>query len=450
MAFTDEQPFLDSIFAQYAEDGPRLVYADYLEDSGDPERAELIRIQLLLERMTPEHPRRTELNDQLSDLLVRNGSRWTEHFGDWVAGVEFRRGIPDSVSLDATRFLEVGDALFQQQRIYRVRLLEAAPLLPKLAASPLFRQVRELDLCGNDLGKDGVRVLLNSPHLQTLQSLDLGFNGLDDRAVAALAGASTLPALTALYLNDNGQITSDGIRELARSPFYGGLTRLDISGNDINESGVEAIVASPGLAHLHHLRVIGNRIGDAGVTALARSTLLNRMVQQDRRIELFGNAIGSVGVAELLHGLGDSRCVVLDLTGNDLGDLGFAILVQSGRLAHLRVLKLGRNKITDAGVNSVRGKLAHWMSRLTHLDLSHNRFTRQGMGLLLAARGDRHMNLDLSANVQTASGGETPVRLGELMPALIQGAAEAAEQAELRRRIAYPALRTGERNQPPR
>ena len=61
MPFTDEQPFLDAVFAQYHDDGPRLIYADFLEDAGDPARAELVRLQLALARMPDEHPRRPEL-----------------------------------------------------------------------------------------------------------------------------------------------------------------------------------------------------------------------------------------------------------------------------------------------------------------------------------------------------------------------------------------------------
>ena len=48
MPFTDEQPFLDAIAARHHDDGLRFIYADFLEDSGDAERAELVRIQVAL------------------------------------------------------------------------------------------------------------------------------------------------------------------------------------------------------------------------------------------------------------------------------------------------------------------------------------------------------------------------------------------------------------------
>src|SRR5262245_27532531 len=99
MPFTDEQPFLDAIFARYHDDGPRLVYADFLEDSGDAARAELVRVQLALARMNEEHPRRVELADRENELHNAVRTRWAEELGGLVEYAEFRRGVPDSVTV---------------------------------------------------------------------------------------------------------------------------------------------------------------------------------------------------------------------------------------------------------------------------------------------------------------------------------------------------------------
>jgi uncharacterized protein (TIGR02996 family) len=42
------QAFLEAICAAPDDDAPRLVYADWLEEHGDPERAEFIRAQIEL------------------------------------------------------------------------------------------------------------------------------------------------------------------------------------------------------------------------------------------------------------------------------------------------------------------------------------------------------------------------------------------------------------------
>src|SRR5262249_45057927 len=149
MAFTDEQPFLDAIFARYHDDGPRLVYADYLDAAGDPERAELVRVQLALSRMTEEHPRRPELAERQAELINTHSARWTAHLGGLIPDVEFRRGVPDSVVVDAAAFLETGEELFRRLHIRRLSLRNDTGVMPKLIQSPLLGRIRELDLCGN-------------------------------------------------------------------------------------------------------------------------------------------------------------------------------------------------------------------------------------------------------------------------------------------------------------
>src|SRR5438067_9126672 len=129
MFVADEQPFLDAILARYADDGPRLVYADFLDDRGDPDRADLVRVQLALARIPDEHPRRPELAGRQADLLQQHLGRWTAHLAGLAAGVEFRRGIPDSVSVEAATFLERGDELFRKAPVRRVRLLDAGKAL---------------------------------------------------------------------------------------------------------------------------------------------------------------------------------------------------------------------------------------------------------------------------------------------------------------------------------
>src|SRR5262245_43514127 len=49
-------PFLRAVAGQPDEDAPRLVYADWLDEHGDPDRAEFIRVQCALARSGLDHP----------------------------------------------------------------------------------------------------------------------------------------------------------------------------------------------------------------------------------------------------------------------------------------------------------------------------------------------------------------------------------------------------------
>lgn len=435
MHFTDERPFLDAVFDRYDDDRPRLVYADFLDDSGEPERAELVRVQLALARLTDDDPRRPALSDRQADLLVRNRAAWTAHLAGLVASVDFRRGIPDSPTVDAGTFLERGHELFARLRVRRLRLLDAGPALPKVAQSPLLSHVRELDLCGADLGNTGVSVLAKSPHLKTLEALDLGFNGIDDAGVEQLARSTLLPNLARLALNDNDRITATGLAALADSPFFAGLTALDVSGNDIDDAGVRAAVASPSMARLQSFRVHSNPIGDAGIAALTASPFLARAAKAEHKLELRGCLIGPRGAAALAGCPALRHCHALDLSGNDLGDDGVLALLSSRHVGNLKTLRLGHNRLTDAGVAAGRDLFDAALDHLRLLDLSGNRLTRVGLSILSTLRADRPVRIDVTANVQSPTSGDAPVALPDLVPGLLDGVAEAAR---LKRLVANP------------
>src|SRR5437879_10706296 len=53
----------------------RLVYADWLEEHGDP-RAELIRLECQLTAMTEDDPARQHLQARESGLVKQYGKRW--------------------------------------------------------------------------------------------------------------------------------------------------------------------------------------------------------------------------------------------------------------------------------------------------------------------------------------------------------------------------------------
>jgi uncharacterized protein (TIGR02996 family) len=441
MHFTDEQPFLDAIFARYADDRPRLVYADYLDDSGEPERAELVRVQLALARLGADDPRRPELSDRQLELLNRNRTEWTAHLAGLVVSVDFRRGIPDSVSVDAATFLERGAELFERLRVRRLRLLDVSPVIAKLSVSSLLAQVRELDLCSADLGNGGVQLLARSPHLKSLEALDLGFNGLEDPGIAALARSSELPNLTHLAINDNDLITSDGLCALVESPFFAGLVALDVSGNDINDAGIRALVASPSMARLRTFRANGNPIGDAGIAALVNARLFARVVAAEPHLEFRGNSISSPGAAALAACPALAGCVALDLTNNPIGDAGVAALLRSPHLGKLKVLKLAQTQLTDSGVVAARDLFDALFDRIHTLDLSNNRLTRMGLSLLSTLRGDRPVGWEVAGNVQSIYNGDAPVTISEVLPGLLDGVTEAAR---LKQRVSNPRHRNDE------
>lgn len=432
----DEQPFLAAIVARPADDEPRLVYADYLEETGqsrDAARAELIRVQIALHRLPPHDVRLVALVERENELLEQHRRAWVAPLARLGVRFQFRRGLPDAVAVDAARFLEDGDELFDNSAagrgrsfVSRVRLENAARVIPALAACPLLMHVEELDLSDNDLGNGGAAAILASPFLNNVRVLELGDNHLDDAGAVAIARSATLPRLEALALPDN-EIGPDGVDALAASPFLAGLRELDLSGNEINEAGVRSLVNGAAMQRLTRLRLRDNPLRD-GVIVLAASELFARLTANDSQSDLHRCGIEPAGAAALAVSPAFARIEHLNWDENYLGDAGAAALA---RCSSLRTVKLVRNQITDAGAASL---LAGNLPRLESLDLSNNRLTKRGVESLKAAARDRGFTLTALNN-----GTETMTAL----PSPPAAQTELDEVLEMKRGLAHPARPAG-------
>src|SRR5262245_1236749 len=94
--------FLRDVVESYDDDAPRLIYADWLEDTGDAARAEFIRVQCELERLLDEDgllpeegecPRAHELHARSEELRAAHGERWFPGLGGLVERYWVRRGF---------------------------------------------------------------------------------------------------------------------------------------------------------------------------------------------------------------------------------------------------------------------------------------------------------------------------------------------------------------------
>lgn len=431
----DEHPFLAAIAARPADDEPRLVYADYLDETGSPRdaaRAELIRIQIALHRLPGHDARRTALAEREIELLETHRPSWTAPLARLGVKFQFRRGLPDAVVLDGATFLARGEELFDNTAVglgrsfvTRARLTDASRILSALAASPLLLQLEELDLADGDLGNGGVSLLLGSPFLRNLRALDLGRNRLDDAGAAALARAATVPKLESLALYDN-EIGAAGIAALADTPFLIGLIELNVTSNDINDAGVRALIHGIATRRLERLGLADNPIRD-GLVELAGSPLFARIAAANPHLDLRHCGIEPAGAAALGESPALRTIDWLDLSENYLGDAGAAALASSSHLAHVRTLGLSRNQIGDAGAAAL---LAANLPRLESLDLGNNRLTARGVEAVKAAAGERKFEA-ITAN----NGTETL----EALPPPPAARTELEQVAGMRRGLAFPA-----------
>jgi uncharacterized protein (TIGR02996 family) len=263
----DDEPFLRAITDSPDDDLPRLVYADYLDERGDHDRAEFIRVQCELARHDGDYPRRRALWVRQWDLLGEYREQWAEPVRPWVQSFQYRRGFLESVSLGAWAFVCHAEALGRQAPIRHVHLDDAWEEIDKVAAVPGLGRLRSLSLSGNLLRDDDVSQLLQSPYLARLEHLDLERNRLFARAVELLAESPGLAGLRSLKLGANS-MGDAAARALALSPRLERLTELDLSWTNTGPLGVVALANENGLPALTALDLRGNQIGYRGVQAL--------------------------------------------------------------------------------------------------------------------------------------------------------------------------------------
>ena len=90
--------FLGAVAEKPDDDGPRLVYADWLAENGDPDRAEFIRAQCELASPKLAKKRRDDLRVRERELLETHRQAWCKEFGVAVEDVSFERGMIAGVS----------------------------------------------------------------------------------------------------------------------------------------------------------------------------------------------------------------------------------------------------------------------------------------------------------------------------------------------------------------
>jgi uncharacterized protein (TIGR02996 family) len=344
MATTHEEAFLEDIVEHPDDDAPRLIYADWLEDNGDPQRAEFIRAQHALAVLPPGDPRRIPLLKRQDELLGLYEEQWRELPA--LAGVtweDFSRGFVEAVFVETVDvFLEKAEALFAASPVQRVQIgyIDAQSAW-KLARSPWLARVRELNLGNNpDLGIEGVRALAGSVYLGNLHALLLHYGALGDEAVSCLARSFLMGRLIELYLSGN-ELGDAGTIALGRAACFPRLTDLDLRDNQIGDGGVQAL-AHHGLRDgLTTLYLVNNRIGPEGAEALAFSLALSRLTNLYLNYNPIGND-GAVAFAESPH----RRALrELDLRNCEIRDTGARALAESPHLDGVELLWLGGNRI---------------------------------------------------------------------------------------------------------
>lgn len=419
-----------------ADDVPRLVLADWLDDHADAAglpsaddaraRAALIRVQVELARPTCDEARLAQLRAQEAALLIAHAADW---LGDLAETLDHLRGRPfgfganlpararPPFQLDplATRGgwrfargllrvdLEIGElrnralgawfgsplaewvseagvALSGVEALERLEVPGA--LAPYLGVwysigAAVYPSMRLPNPAPEALTAARCKRLLKCANFAFVRALTVMPPAVEAGLLPLLPAA---PVGGLRYLSIRAPVRDTGAALVARAALDN-LSALDASACEIGAGGLAQLAASPHLGQLVALTAFRNPFGCDGAAALAASPLASRL----RTLELQNTGIGDRGTAALavsplldrLTGPG------LNLSMNPLADAGAAALAACPHLARFTELILRECRVSDKGAKALAD--SPHVTNVAYLDLWKNRVGDAGARALASA-----------------------------------------------------------------
>jgi uncharacterized protein (TIGR02996 family) len=360
LAGKDGTALATAVRAEPAEDLPRLAYADWCEENGDPDYDSFIRAQVELARRPWDDPERP----QLLGLEARSRPAALARYRHIQRGLSFERGFPGA-DLHAPHLADVGTTLHQAGPVLHIQLSSVKSRTREAAACPALEGLPSLSLESNALTGEGMITILQSPHLRDLAALDLTSTSLGPMAIREMA-ALRWPRLRKLVVARN-RGRSQLLQALARAPWLGQLTELDLSGNYFGEAELAALVQAGDLGRLEALDLSALYFQEVNADAFARFLSHARLGRLRRlvlgRLSLRASHLSALASAPSLAELGElslvhtgltsdaitalasaphlGRLATLDLTGSILDDWALRALAEARGLPALTTLRLG-------------------------------------------------------------------------------------------------------------
>lgn len=377
----DIDDFIEGIIANPHDDSARMVFADFLEEQGDP-RAEMIRLQYELAEMSPFDKRRDKLRKRELKLLKEHGC-----FGkippeaDLLKSDGYVGGFVDGIQITVTRFLRKQAEIFTQAPVRRVEMRGKSKKFHKLNESPYLGNIAHLTLRGHDASDDNLIKLFTNPNLCNLSTLELYDRstsydadyqplggGFGATVIEAIANAENLASLKhlRLYAWNAGEeacqklldsnvlsgleslcITfADDVflRELADSKTFQNLKALEVRGT-LSGHGIHSLQSGSSLQQLESLCIScgGSRLG---YDAFKISQPLPKL----KHITISGGFPGEI-LTDIISRY--RKLETLDLSGNYIANEHVMTLSEDPILSQLDKLRLTANQIGYEGAKAL-------------------------------------------------------------------------------------------------
>lgn len=350
----DFEALLRAVFHHPDDDTPRLVLADYLDDTGDAERAAFIRLQCRIARLKPRERGKRELIKEEAAAIARlkhfsatpnrlptlpRYDRGFLHLPVWVWGA-FVDSIPKP------------DELLRDGWVASVVLMGSGALRADWAGR--LALAGEIDCRAHPAEESALlalAVLVSrcEARVATVRLRPADQN-LFDRLLAATASDAPVAggaggSATRRYQGVSGA----DVRVLVRAGRLDGVRHLSLDG-PIGDEGAAALAEATAATALRSLDLHGTRIGPAGGAALAASGYLSDLAA----VQLFLHAMDD-GWAALCDGGGLRGLVEFRAEGGNIGDAAASSIGRARHFTRWREMLWDSTTLTPAGAAAILG-----------------------------------------------------------------------------------------------
>ncbi len=421
-----EAALLRAIREDPDDDTTRLVYADFVEEEGDPARGEFVRVQIALARTPHSDPSRHALEDRENQLLAGNEPRWLgvppdcDGLNEW----EFARGFVHEVAATPSFMLNEGADLCAAHPVARWRVQctqqDMGEDLRQVGQRGWFSRLQAVDLAGWFEALGELERFLTRSDFARLRELDLHERPGLDELPAILERAPFREQLKVLRVGSNyaGGAGVFDVWELARVLNRTRLAELSVPGCMLAAEDIRALLAGDCCDDLLSLDIRDNPIEPDGWDAFRVVRLCLR------ELDLSGTPLGAIALEDVLRqpSLADLRALHLNRCGSAMANVralaasrywtqAEELRMQAGTVPEnaleplftsagspgLRVLDVSENFFRAAGVRGLCS--ARWIDSLEWLGLSRNYLTDDALcAIAECGRFTRLRTLHLAGN----------------------------------------------------
>ena len=332
------------------DDAPRLIYSDWLEEQGDTQRAQFIRIQCEQARAEPHSPLCRKLISRARRLYKPH---WLHTLRGKALHAEMHRGFIHKITIYSKRFVTDAASIFATEPVREVRFADFTAVrgnvpVATLAVCPHLRRLTGLSISGSTVSGRMFDELLGGGHLAGLRKLNLIATSIEPDRFPQLLNASRLPHVDELHIGALPNAGPDWLEDLGGCNMLGQLKTFTVWNDSSSIQTLNAFLRLPDLKGLRTL----------GMTSRSTANM------QDLPVPV----LEAIALAPHLHNLAD-----LDLAMTSTRDAALRQFCGNDQFRHLRRLNLPMNSLTGAGVQAILR--AEHLRKLYSLNLDANHIT---------------------------------------------------------------------------